>query len=407
MTLPDETERAAGRAPAPLLIFLALMTSVVALTIDAILPAVDAIGAELDFADPTDGHLLILAVFAGIGIGQPFFGPLSDSIGRKRTAMIGWVVYAIGGLVAVTAPGLTGIVAGRLLQGIGAAGPRVVATAIVRDLYDGRPMARIISLVMTVFMLVPIFAPLVGQILEAAAGWRAIFGLYLALAVVSAGWYLAWVPETLAPEDRRPLRLGPLAAAFGEVLRTPTSMLYTLASTAIFAAFAALLSSAQEVFENLLGLGEAFPIAFASLAICFAAAQFANSRLVIRVGMRPLSRGAAVLVMAASGVATAVALSPVGPVPPFWVFLVVMAPVFLGTALMFSNLTALALEPLGHVAGTASAVVMSVSTLGAVPAGWLISERIDGTLVPLFAGFFGAAVVALGAMTLAERWRTE
>ncbi len=403
MTLPDRAARETGRAPLPFLIFLALMTSVIAMTIDAVLPALDGISGDLGFANPEDRQLIILVVFAGMGLGQPVFGPLSDAIGRRRAALAGWVIYVVGTVIAMTAPGLMGMLLGRFLQGIGAAGPRVVATAIVRDLYAGRPMARIISLIMTVFMLVPMFAPLIGQMIEFAAGWRAIFGLYLALALVCATWHLARIPETLAPENVRPLSIAPLAAAFAEVLRTRTAMLYTLASAAIFGAFAATLAGAQQIFEEMLGLGEMFPIAFATLALCFAAAQFTNARLVMTVGMRRLCRLSGVMVTVTSLVALAIGLSPLGPVPPFWVFMAVMVPVFLCSALMFSNLTALALEPLGHIAGTASAVIMSVSTLGAVPLGWIIARELDGTLVPLFVGYAVLGFLSMVFIYAADR----
>lgn len=403
MLLPDEQARAEGRAPILFLLFLALMTSVIALTIDAILPAVDGISNDLGFESPSDRQLIVLVVFIGIGVGQPVFGPLSDAIGRRPTALIGWIIYCLGTVLAMTAPNLEVILAGRFLQGIGAAGPRVVATAIVRDLYAGRPMARIISLIMTVFMLVPMFAPLLGQVIEAAAGWRAIFGVYLLMALVCALWYIGAVPETLNPANRRPLSFYPLVAAFREVLTNRRSMLYTLASTAIFGAFAAMLASAQQVFEELMALGDAFPLAFAVLALSFAIAQFANAKLVMRLGMRQICRNSAVMVVLASLFATAIGLSPLGPVPPYWVFMLVMVPVFLGTALMFSNLTALALEPLGHIAGTASAVIMSVSTLGAVPLGMVIARAIDGTVVPLFVGFAGLGALALLAILAADR----
>lgn len=403
MALPDQAARDAGRAPLPFLVFLALMTSVIALTIDAMLPALDAISDDLGFAEASDRQLIILVVFAGMGVGQPLFGPLSDAIGRRPAAMIGWVLYCMGTLVAMFATSLTMILVGRFLQGFGAAGPRVVATAIVRDLYSGRPMAKIVSLIMTVFMLVPMFAPLVGQIIETLAGWRAIFGVYLLLALICAVWYIADIPETLAPENRRPLSLKPLAAAFGEVLTTRSAMLYTIATAMIFGAFAAMLASAQQVFEDILGLGDRFPLAFAGLAACFAIAQFINARIVMQVGMRRICRLSSILVVFASFIALAIGLSPLGPVPPVWLFFVVMVPIFLASALLFSNLTALALEPLGHIAGTASAVVMSVSTLGAVPLGLVIAREIDNTLVPLFAGYAVLGFCAMIAILVADR----
>ena len=207
----------------------------------------------------------------------------------------------------MTAPTSGWIVAGRVLQGLGAAGPRVVATAIVRDLYDGRAMARIVSLIMTVFMLVPMFAPLIGQGLEALAGWRAIFGLYLVHGGrLRAAWHLS-LPETLPPE-RRAARCGsrPLGRAFAEVLTTPATMLYTAGAGMIFAAFAAFLASAQQVYEEIYGLGALFPLVFALMALVFALAQFTNSRLVMTLGMRVLCRIAAAIVVVAGLAAVAV-----------------------------------------------------------------------------------------------------
>lgn len=399
--LPDEQARAEGRAPPLFLLFLATMTSVIALTIDAILPALDAISADLGFAEAADRQLIVLAVFAGIGLGQPVFGPLSDSIGRRPAAMLGWALYVVGTIVAMTAPDLGWIVFGRVVQGLGAAGPRVVATAIVRDLYTGRAMARIVSLIMTVFMLVPMFAPLIGQGLEALAGWRAIFGLYLAMAVLSATWHLT-IPETLPPERRRPLRLAPLGAAFAEVLTTPATMLYTAGAGMIFAAFAAFLAAAQQVYEEIFGLGDLFPVVFALMALVFATAQFINSQLVMRIGMRGLCRAAAVMVMAAG--AAAVLLGGLWAMP-LWLFLLLLSPIFVGAALLFSNLQALALEPLGHIAGTASAVVMSVSTLAAVPLGTLLARQVDGSPMPIFAGFAVFGTLTLAAILAAERVR--
>ena len=399
--LPDEQARAEGRAPLPFLLFLALMTSVIAMTIDAILPALDGISDDLGFDDPTDRQLIVLAVFAGIGLGQPVFGPLSDSIGRRPAAFIGWGLYLVGTVVAMSAPDLNWMIAGRVLQGIGAAGPRVVATAIVRDLYSGRAMARIISLIMTVFMLVPMFAPLMGQGVEALAGWRAIFGLYLAMAVISAAWHLA-LPETLPPEARRSLRLGPLGRAFAEVLTTPSTMLYTLGAGFIFAAFAAFLAATQQIFEEIFALGALFPLVFALMALVFAGAQFANSRLVMRLGMRALCRGAAALVLAGGCVAVVVGLVWA---MPLWLFLLLLSPLFVGTAILFSDLQALALEPLGHIAGTASAVVMSVSTMAAVPLGTVLARQVVDSAMPIFGGFAASGALALACILAADRVR--
>jgi DHA1 family bicyclomycin/chloramphenicol resistance-like MFS transporter len=398
MTLPDDAQRARGEAPLALLGVLALMTSVVAMTIDAVLPALDAISGDLGFADPNDRHLVVMLVFAGLGLAQPVFGPLADAVGRKRAAMAGWGIYLAGTVLGLLAWSPEAMLAGRFLQGLGAAGPRVVAIAVVRDLYSGRAMARVLSVVMTIFMLVPMVAPLLGQGAEALAGWRAIFGLYLAMAVAAALWYLA-VPETLAPEARRPLLLRPVAAAMRETLSTRQTVICTLAAVAGFGAFVAYLAVSQQVLEELYALGPLFPLAFGALALVFALATFANSRLVGRLGMRSLAlTGFGAMTLTAAGGAVAAAMS--GGVPPFWLVMALLAVIFFCVALLFANLQALAVEPLGHIAGTASAMVLSASTLGAAIIGGAIAALYDGSVTPLFAGFAGLGLAGLGLLAL-------
>lgn len=400
MTLPDAIARAEGRAPLGLIAFLALMTSVVAMTIDAVLPALDAMSADLGFARDNDRQMVIMLVFAGLGVAQLVFGPLADAIGRKRATLIGWGIYVLGTLMALTAQSPLMLLAGRFLQGVGAGGPRVVAVAIVRDLYDGRPMARILSMVMTVFMLVPMLAPLLGQGIEALAGWRAIFGLYLGLALVSAGWYLAAVPETLDPASRRPFRARPLAAAFVEVLRTRQTVIAVLATIAVFGTFVAYLATAQQVMEELYGLGPLFPLAFSGLALVFAGGSILNGRLVLRMGMQRLARVALWSMTVLATVGAAVAWSSAG-VPPFWAFALMLGAIFVCVAVLFANLNALAIQPLGHIAGTASSVILAFSTVGAAGIGALIAQFYHGTVTPMFAGFavlglIGACLMSFG-----------
>ena len=406
MTLPTPTERAEGRASPTFLIFLALMTSVVAMTIDAVLPALDAISDELAFTGENDRQLIVMLVFVGMGASQVVYGPLSDGIGRKRTAMLGWAVFIFGTLLAMFAVTPAMMFTGRLLQGLGAGGPRTVAMAVVRDLYEGRPMARILSLVMTIFMLVPMLAPIIGQGVEMIGGWRAIFGLYLAMALVSGGWYLFGVPETLPPAQRRPLSPRPVIAAFAEVLGTRATMFYTFAASMVFGAFVVYLATAQQVLEEGYALGPLFPWAFGALAVAFTLASFTNSKLVMRFGMRRLSIIALVQMIAVSTVAALLSwLGGNGGVPPLWLFMVLMSLIFFSVAVLFANLNALALEPLGHLAGTAASVVNTVATLGAVPVGYLVSQSYDGSVVPLFIGFAVLGLGALGFMMLAERVR--
>jgi len=404
MTLPDHTARAEGRAPLALVTFLALMTSVVAMTIDAVLPALDAMAADLAFAHQNDRQLVLLLVFAGLGLAQLVFGPLADALGRKRATLIGWAIYLAGTLMGLAAANPEMLLAGRFLQGVGAGGPRVVAVAIVRDLYSGRPMARVLSMVMTVFMLVPMLAPLMGQGIEAVAGWRAIFGLYLALALVSGGWYLVAVPETLDPARRRPFRPRVLAAAFAEVATTRQTVVAILAIIAVFGTFVAYLATAQQVMEELYGLGPWFPLAFSALAVVFAVGSVLNGRLVMRLGMQRLARRA-LWAMTGFAVAGAGLAAASGGVPSLGVFMAVLGLIFLCVAILFANLNALAIQPLGHIAGTASSVILACSTVGAAAIGAAIAQAYDGSVTPLFAGF--AALGLIGACLVTFGGRME
>lgn len=403
MKLPSLEDRAAGRAQLAFVVFLGLMSSVVAMTIDAVLPALDAISTDLAFATDNDRQLVVLLVILGMGLGQPVFGPLSDSIGRRPAALIGWGLHLAGTLLCLTAETAGMMLAGRFLQGFGAGGPRVIAVAILRDLYEGRPMARILSLVLTIFMIVPMVAPLIGQGIEAVGGWRAIFWGYGAVAILAGLWYLAGVPETLAPEARRAFSPVTIARAFAEVFRSRTAMAYTASAACVFGPFLTYIATAQQILEESYGLGPLFPLTFGALAVSFAAASFVNSRLVMALGMRPLARaGIALMTVTSAAGLTLIATGVVVPLPPLWLFLGLMGIIFACVAILFANFQALALEPLGHVAGTASAAILSLSSLGATPMAYLIARSFDGALTPLFAGFTALGLASLGLFALAE-----
>ncbi|MEM9148231.1 MAG: multidrug effflux MFS transporter [Pseudomonadota bacterium] len=403
MTLPTAEDRDAGRAPLAFLVFLALMTSVIAFTIDAVLPALDTISEDLGFASANDRQLIIMIVFLGMGLSQPLFGPLADSIGRKRATLIGWAIFTVGSILAGFATTPEAVLAGRFLQGFGAGGPRIIAMAIARDLYSGRPMARILSIVLTIFMLVPMLAPLAGQGIEAIGGWRAIFAVYALMAAIAAVWYLVGMPETLRPENRRQLSLRPLAQAFAEVLSNRAAMAYTACAACVFGPFLTYLATAQQVLEELYALGPAFPLAFGAMAVVFAVSSFLNSRLVMAVGMHRLSKGGLITLVMVSLFGVGLMLWVTGGKPPLFVFLGLMSAIVACIAILFANFNALALEPLGHIAGTASAVVMSLSSLGALPVGLAIARTFDGSLLPMFVGFAGMGTLGLLCFSLAGR----
>ena len=382
----------------------ALLISLDALSSDAMLPALAAIANELGAARANDAQFVITSLFLGLGIGQMLFGPLSDRIGRKPAIYAGLALFMTGCLASIFASTFEAMIAGRVLQGVGVAGPHVVSMALVRDQYEGRLMARLMSLALAVFILVPTIAPALGQLILWLAGWRTIFATFLAIAAVALAWLALRQPETLPAKYRRPFSPRVIARGVAEVVRIRASLGYTLASGFVFAPFIAYLSSAQQIFQQAYDTGALFPAYFASLALAVGAALLVNGRLVMRHGMRRLCKVASTLVAAVSLAAWGAAFAFDG-LPPLWLFMVYLASVFMGVGVLFGNLSALAMEPLGHIAGVGAAVVTSLGTLVSVPLGMLIGQRFDGTMYALIVAFalFGAA--AHGALRFAESAR--
>lgn len=383
---------------------MALMSSAVALSIDAMLPALPMIAADLGAAAENDRQLVVSTLFLGMALSMMVFGPLSDSIGRKTAILLGFAIFILGCLVSVFATTMTAMLAGRLLQGIGAAGPRVVTVALIRDLYQGRPMARVMSLVIMVFIMVPVLAPALGQGIMLIADWRAIFWVLLGLAAALSLW-LAWrQPETLPPARRAPFSLRHVGAAIRETVASRIALGYTVTAGLAFGAFVGYLNSSQQILGELYGLGELFPLAFGSLAIAFGAASYVNARLVLRLGMRPLSRAALQALTLLSLGFLPLAWWQAG-VPAFWTVWLYLAAAFFCLGALFANFNALALEPLGHIAGVAAAVVGSLSTLVALSLGTVIGRVYDGTILPLVGGFALLGLVSLATMAWTERAR--
>ena len=380
---------------------IALLMSLDALSTDAMLPALSTIAHELGAARANDAQFVITSLFLGLGIGQMLFGPLSDRIGRKPAIHTGLALFMAGCLVSLFASTFEAMIAGRVLQGIGVAAPHVVTMALVRDQYEGRLMARLMSLALAVFILVPTIAPALGQMIMWLADWRAIFATFLATATVALAWLALRQPETLPAERRRPFSPRAIARAVAEIVRIRAALGYTLASGFVFAPFIAYLSSAQQIFQQAYDTGALFPAYFASLALAIGAALLLNGRLVMRHGMRVLCKVASTLVAAVSLATWAGAIAFDG-LPPLWLFMVYLASVFVCVGVLFGNLTALAMEPLGHIAGVGAAVVASLATLVSVPLGMLIGQRFDGTMYTLIGAFalFGAATHA--ALRFAE-----
>ncbi len=380
---------------------LATMVSILALSIDAMLPALGRIGADLGVTDANDTQLIVSGMFLGFAAGQIAAGPLSDSFGRKPVIYGGYVVFIAGCIMSMTATVFEVMLAGRVLQGLGAAAPRIVSLALVRDGYEGRAMARIMSIVMAIFILVPAIAPSVGEAVLLVADWRAIFGLLLLMAMIASVWFAARQPETLAAADRRKFSFRNIAGGIAEACSFRAAVGYTIAAGIIFGAFLGYLSSAQQVFQTVYGTGKLFSVYFGVAALAIGAASIFNSSVVMRLGMRFLTWRALFGVTLTSALFLVVVWQVDG-VPPFWSFMVWLLVAFFATGILFGNFNALAMEPLGHMAGLGAAFVGSVSTFISLPLGWAIGHWFDNTVVPLIAGF-----AILGAISLIVMWWTE
>ncbi len=383
---------------------MAFMISIVALSIDAMLPALPAIGQDLGVANENDRQLVISALFIGLGVGQIIYGPLSDSIGRKPAIYGGYVIFIIGCVMSIFATDYDIMLAGRVLQGLGAAGPRIVCVALVRDCYEGREMASIMSFVMGIFILVPAVAPALGQGIIMVWDWRGIFVAFLVLAMLTWTWFAVRQPETLPVDHRTPFSLSGIWADIKETLGNRIALGYTLVAGMVFGALVGYLTSAQQMFAVTYGIVDLFPAYFAVLALAVGVTSVINGRMVIKFGMRLLSHHALVILTTIS-IAFFVYVLMVGGIPALWLNMTYFFTAFMCFGVLFGNTNALAMEPMGHIAGTGAAVIGSLTTLVSVPLGTIVGQMFDGTVLPLVGSFGLFSAIALGLMHWAEKGR--
>lgn len=396
------TETAIPRTRTEFVVLVALMVSLVALSIDSMLPALPLIAADLGAEGGNDRQLVVSALFLGLALAQMVYGPLSDSIGRKPSIYLGFGIFITGCCFSILARDFPMMLVGRFLQGVGAAGPRVVSTAMVRDLYQGRAMARVISLTMTVFILVPVFAPLLGQLILGFASWREIFLLLLGLAGVAFVWFWLRQPETLSSERRHSLSFTGIIGSIGETCRNRTSAGYTLAAGLVFGAFIGYLNSSQQIFQDLYGMGLLFPVFFGVLALAIGLASALNARLVMQLGMRVLCHRALRILTVCSIIFTLIAAIE-GGVPPLWALMIYLTASFFCVGILFGNFNALAMESLGHIAGVAASVIGSITTLISLALGTLIGRLFDGTVLPMIMGFTLMGCLSIVVTSWADR----
>ena len=377
----------------------ALITSLTALSIDTMLPALPAIGEALGVADMRDTQLVVTMVILGMVAGELFAGPLSDAMGRRPVILGGIAIYCLGAVLAMEADSMEMLLIGRFIQGIGVSGPKIAIRALIRDQFEGDAMARIMSLIMMVFILVPAVAPALGQMILLVADWRAIFLVFLVLGLAVAVWFGVRQEETLVGERRRPFRPVSILREAAGLLRHRIVMSYTVAAGLMFGSLLLFLSTAPHIFRDFYAIEALFPYYFAALALGIGFAGMLNSRFVLRFGARRLS-----LVAFGNQIVCAGLLLGLGRlndgVPPLGIFMGLMFLLFAGLGCLFGNLNALAMRPLGHMAGLGASFIACFSSIVAFLLATAIGRFYDGTVYPLAAGFLLASLLALVAMRI-------
>ena len=396
----DAPERRAGLGFAEFVALCASIMALGALGIDTMLPALPAIGNRLGAASPADWPLVITAFVLGFGLAQPVHGPLADRYGRRPVLIWSLAIYILANLVATASASFTLLLVARFVGGLAVAATRVVAVAMVRDLHAGRAMARVTSLIFMVFMAVPILAPALGQAILLVGSWRLVFGLITALSIGVLAWFAVRMPETLPVERRMPLSLPVLAANWRTVATDRYALGYTLAATAMQGALYGYLNSIQAIVDRRFGQPGMLAFVFAGAAVLLAGANLLNARIVMRVGTRRISQTALLVLIAMSLAALAVEAGGHETLLTFSALLAVTLACF---GLTGSNFSAMAMERMGAIAGTASSLQGFVSVTGGALLGALVGRAFDGSTMPLYCAFLLAGVAALAIVAVVER----
>lgn len=404
MTSPTLAPAAAVKGPGfpEFVALIAMMMALNALAIDSMLPALPAIGDALGVVSENSRQWVITAYLLGFGVTQIIYGPLADRFGRKPVLMVGLGLYVLFSVLAAFSPTFELLIAARVGTGVGAAALRVLAVSIVRDRYSGRTMARVMSLSFLVFLGVPILAPTLGQAILTVAPWPWVFGVLALGGAAFATWAAIRLPETLHPEDRMPIQVGRIASAFRQALTNRQSIGYTLAITAISGALFGFINSSQQIFFDVFHEPQLFTAVFALVAGGIAVASLLNARLVERLGSRLISHTALLGFIAMSSIHAAVALTGHETI---WTFAILQALTMFCFGFIAGNFGSMAMEPMGHIAGTASSAQGFISTTFGASLGFLIGQQFNGSAAPMTIGFVSLGLSALVCVLFAERGR--
>jgi DHA1 family bicyclomycin/chloramphenicol resistance-like MFS transporter len=392
-----------ARKPLPLgefIMLMALLTSLVALSIDAMLPALDVIGAELNSQSNQQTYLIVSLFFAGMAIGQLFFGPFADARGRRLTILVGLIIFLAGTLVCYLSTSMEMMLAGRLIQAFGVSGPRIATMALIRDLYVGDKMARVMSFITVIFILMPMVAPLMGQIVMKTAGWRHIFTVFAVVCVISGIWFFARQGETLPRARRLKFNWRVFGRSILWLLKNPVVMGASVGMGTIFGAFLAYLSGSQTIFQNIYDTGEMFPLLFALLAFSIGGASLFNGIMVVRLGMIKLITYALTLTIIFAVVLVSESIYFDGK-PPLVLFVATMFVGFFFIGILFGNLNSLAMQPVGHIAGVGAAFIGCFTSMLSVPIAVFINFHLTTSILPIAYGFLGFGSLTYFAVRIA------
>lgn len=379
---------------------MAMLLALNALAIDTMLPALAEIGQFYEVENANDQQLVIFAYILGFGIPQLFFGPISDRFGRKGLLQISLIGYSVTAFMCMAANSFEILLGIRFLQGVFSAGARVIAGAVIRDVTSGRVMAKIMSLVLTVFMIVPILAPGLGTIVMHFTHWKWTFGVLGVAGFMTFFWTLLRLPKTLPADKRRSLDLKSITSAYWTVMTTRVTVGYMAASGIIFGALFAFIGASEQIFDVAFEKGEKFWLWFAIIALMLAIANFVNSRIVERIGMRRISHGV-MLAFIVLSITNLMAMQVTGE--NFYVFLILFSLTFACFGMMGANFASLALEPLGAMSGTANAAYgFATSTVSSL-IGLIVARQFDGTITPILSGFLALGIASLLVVLLTEK----
>lgn len=380
---------------------MALYGALMAMAIDTILPALLTIGKDLNVTNENDAQYIIGMLFIGFTFGQIIYGPVSDSFGRRGTIYVGLIILIIGDILSIIAQDFSLMLLGRFLQGFGAAGPRITSMAVTRDLYRGREMARVMSFIMTIFIIIPVIAPSIGQLILVVANWRTIFEIFLICAVIAFLWTYFRLPETLKEKDVRPFNLKTIWKDFCKVAGNKITLGYTICAGMIFGALIGYLNSANQIFGDYFHAGKSFAFYFALSALSIGVASIVNSMIVRRFGMKLICHYAMIITIVMSAIYVPLSMQEY---LPLWQFMIYMIVTFFCMGLMFGNLNALAMEPMEHYAGIAAAFVGSFSSgISAILGGW-IGQSYNHSLSPMFIGFLILSSVSFALLCWLKKY---